>query len=354
LTGEAPDPVLHTNQRLVVEELRRRGAEVVPVEPGIELMEVRLGGRRDYLLDRFSAAAPYHMVKASADKRLTKSLLHRGGVAAPEGERFDGESIDAALAHADALGYPVVAKPNWGSHGDGVRTGIPDRARLEACLWQFVAERGPREPFLVERHLPFSEHRVFATRAGGFAVVRRDPASVLGDGVSSVAELAERESARRIALRAAGPTSLCPIALDREAHDHLMRTGRGEGFGHVPEPQERVPLRLTSNLAKGGVAVEVTHTAHPSVRTLAERVLSILNGLPVVGIDLLCADVTAPLAPGNHGVIEVNSNPGLAMHHHPGQGPPRDVAAMVVDAMFPWIPAVPRPVRPGPSPVMAW
>jgi len=344
---------LHTNQRLVVEELESRGAEIVAVAPEIELLEVRHRGRRDFLLDRFSAAAPYHMVKASADKRLTKALLAAAGVAVPAGERFDGSVIEEALHFADGLGYPVVAKPNWGSHGDAVRTGIGTRDRLEACLWHFVSERGPHEPFLVERHLPFPEHRVLATAAGGFASVRREPASVTGDGRSTIAALAEAESARRRALRAAGPTSLCPIVLDDEAREHLRRCGRTGGFDHVPAAGERVPLRLTSNLAKGGVAVDVTDELHPSVRTLAQQVLSAFRGLPIVGIDLLCADIRTPLAPGNHAVIEVNSNPGLAMHHFPGMGTPRDVAALVVDAMFDWIPAR-SGTRSAPSPVMAW
>lgn len=327
---------LHTNQRLVVDELLRRGASVEVVERRIELLRVTSGGRSEFLLDRFSSAAPYHMVKVSADKRLTKAMLAASGVAVPEGERFDGASVDAALAYAQGIGFPVVLKPNWGSHGDGVRTGLDGRDRLESCIWQFVAERGPDEPFLVERHLPHSEHRILATRGGGLAAVRRDPASVVGDGVSTIAVLAAAESERRRAMKAAGPTSLCPIALDREARDHLARNGRPEAFEAVPRAGERAFLRATSNLAKGGVATDVTDALHPSVGALARRVLAAFEGLPVVGIDLLCADVSRPLAPGNHAVIEVNSNPGLAMHHYPGEGRPRDAASLVVDAMFAW------------------
>ena len=184
---------------------------------------------------------------------------------------------------------------------------------------------------------------MFATAAGGFAVVRRDPASVIGDGVSTVRKLAEAASERRRLLKERAETSLCPIELDREAEDHLRANGIPEGFLAVPAAGERVFLRHQSNLAKGGVAVDRTAAAHPGVRALAAGVLAAFRGLPCVGIDLLCADIAAPPEPGNHAVIEVNSNPGLAMHAFPGEGEPRDVTAMLVDAMFPWLPAVTRP-----------
>jgi cyanophycin synthetase len=298
-----------------------------------------MGGRSDLLLDRFSSMAPFHVVKLSADKHLCKHLLRRKGIEVPDGGRFTGRTVDDAMDAAEAIGYPVVVKPNRGSHGDGVRVGLRTPDRLEACLWEFAALRGPDEPFIVESFHPWPEHRVFASRSGGFAAVRRVPAHVVGDGTSTVQELAGLESARREEIRAVRETSLCPLVLDREAASHLRAQGFS-GFSHVPAAGEEVFLRQQSNLAKGGVAVGVTAKAHPSVRAMAARVLDALPGMPCVGIDLLCADISADLVPGGYAVIEVNSNPGLAMHAFPGEGEAIDVAAMVVDAMFPWLAAV--------------
>lgn len=39
--------------------------------------------------------------------------------------------------------------------------------------------------------------------------------------------------------------------------------------------------------------------------------------------------------PGKYAVIEINSNPGISIHHHPGCGREHDVAGAIVDLLFP-------------------
>ena len=333
------DPaILHTNQRLLVQELLRRGASVAPLKSCDETFVVSFGGRSEILWDRFSCAAPYSGARASADKHMAKEILSLAGVPVPEGILVHPGHCQDACEAAGHLGFPLVIKPNWGSHGDGVVCGISSREALAEALSGHFSSTFGQDPAIVERHVPGEEHRVIAFSSGAFAAVRRERAHVVGDGVSDIATLASVESARRVEAKRSAPSSLCPVALDEEAVRHLKSLGFARGLSHVPARGEKIHLRGQSNLAKGGVAVDITDSVHPGIVELAMLAMRALC-LPVAGVDILCQDPSLPPASQDLAVVEVNSNPGLAMHAYPGEGKPRPVAFHLADSMFPWIPA---------------
>lgn len=325
---------MHTNQRLMVEELIRRGASVSVVDEALELLEVGFGRRTQLVLDRSGPALSHVAAALAADKHLTKLVLRKNGIPVPEGELFAGGKIDEALAYGDSIGYPLVVKPNVGSNGRGVRSGIASRDHLEAALCALIFEEGRSCSFVVERHVEGREHRVFATSRGDFAVLLREAASVFGDGSSTIRELARAESERRAALKSVHGGSLSPIALDSVARDFLA--ARALDFESVPAAGAQLALRLSSNLSQGGSSTDMTDEAHPSAIAISKRALAAFEGLPCLGVDLVVPDIAREVGEGNPcAVIEVNSNPGLAMHRFPAQGRARDVARFLVDAMFP-------------------
>jgi cyanophycin synthetase len=325
---------LHTNQKLLVSELQKRGAEIKIIDMDDELLEVTFNGRKEYLLDRFSSMAPFHMVKISADKHLAKKILHSNGVQVPEGEIFTGHNTEDALNYAKQL-FPVVLKPNWGSHGDYVEADIQNRQELEIAIWKFVAQRGINTAFIIEKYVEGDEHRLFVTAFGGFAVVKREPSMVIGNGIDTILKLAEAETEKRREIKSQQFSPLCPIVIDEDVNKFLVKKGIAQGLQYVPAQDEKVFLRNQSNLAKGGLAIDLTDDAHSTVKKIAFKALKAFPGLPCVGLDLICKDISKPL--NEYAIIEANSSPGLAMHMFPSIGQPRDVAAMIADVMFPYI-----------------
>lgn len=73
---------------------------------------------------------------------------------------------------------------------------------------------------------------------------------------------------------------------------------------------------------------------HPANIFMAERISKIID-LDICGIDLMTTDISKPLEETNGAVIEVNAGPGFRMHLAPSNGIPRNVAANVVDMLFP-------------------
>ena len=327
---------VHTNQRLVLREILRRGASVEAVDLEKEIFRIEKGGRFDFLIDRFGEGASFCAARMTADKNIARKVLRAAGIPAPRGEVFDGFCVSRALEFYEALGAPeCVLKPNWGSHGDAVACDIRSAKDLELEIYKFVAERGREEAFVVEEQIPGTERRIFMTRLGEYAVARREPASVEGDGRRTIEELVRLENERRGEFRKSRETSLCPICLDDEALRHMA--GMGLGPDSVLAEGRRAFLRRQSNLAKGGLAVNETDLIHPAAVELAKRALACFPGLPCAGFDFICEDIGADPAGQVCAFIEVNSNPGLAMHAFPTSGESEEVARYCVNAHFGWL-----------------
>src|SRR5690606_11926206 len=102
----------------------------------------------------------------------------------------------------------------------------------------------------------------------------------------------------------------------------------------VPAEGEKVILKDTANLSTGGTAEDVTDIVHPSNVSMAERISKIID-LDICGIDIMTTDISQPLNETGGAVLEVNAGPGFRMHLAPTTGLPRNVAAPVVDKLFP-------------------
>jgi len=149
------------------------------------------------------------------------------------------------------------------------------------------------------------------------AAVRRPPV-VVGDGVSTVRALIEKQSRRRAA--ATGGESRIPI------DDETGRCVRTQGWtlDSVLPADTRLRVRNTANLHTGGTIHDVTAELHPTLRASAEKAARVLD-IPVTGLDFLVPVVDGP----DYVIIEANERPGLANHE------PQPTAERFVDMLFP-------------------
>jgi cyanophycin synthetase len=307
-----------------------RGIEVTLFDRNNEILEATLGAHRELLSDIDSSIMPYTASVIAGSKSLTKRLLHRSGITTPLGHYFPSEEVGEIARYAtDVVGFPVVVKPSFGVQGENVFTALENVEEVYAAVQAIVNDSGPQE-VLVEEFFEGHEFRVFVTARGEFAALHREPAHIIGDGYHSIELLAQWESYRRTHPRT---NCLCPIALDGESAHYLKR--RGLSVSSVPRLGEKVYLRGSSNVKKGGVPTDVTDLLHPSVREICGRALAAIPGLPYAGIDFMCADVRKAQEGNSYRILEINSVPGIGIHMAPGRGRPRNVAGMIVDMIFP-------------------
>jgi cyanophycin synthetase len=268
-------------------------------------------------------------VELACDKEGTKTILSDAGVPVPKGttiQYFD----DLEEAIQDVGGYPVVIKPLDGNHGRGITINVRDWEEAIAA-YDLAAEESKSRSIIVERFYEGSDHRVLVINGSLVAVAERIPAHVVGDGQSTISELIDQTN--RDPNRGHGHDNiLTKIVVNKTAIDVLGR--QKLGLDSVLPAQAIAYLRATANLSTGGIAIDRTDDIHPENIWLMERVAKII-GLDIAGIDVVTPDISKPLRETDGVIVEVNAAPGFRMHVSPSRGLPRNVAAPVLDMLFP-------------------
>ncbi|HWU79975.1 MAG TPA: Mur ligase family protein, partial [Caulobacter sp.] len=163
------------------------------------------------------------------------------------------------------------------------------------------------------------------------AVAERKPASVLGDGRSTVSQLID--AVNRDPRRGVGHEQVMTrIAADDHVREMLARVGLT--LDSVPPPGAEVVLRATANLSTGGTATDRTEDIHPDNASIARRA-ALTIGLDVAGIDFVAPDIARSVRETGGGVVEVNAAPGFRMHLEPSEGRSRNVAKPVLASLYP-------------------
>ncbi|AFZ16977.1 cyanophycin synthetase [Allocoleopsis franciscana] len=266
-------------------------------------------------------------VELACDKEGTKQILRDAGVPVPQGTVINYlDELEGAIEEVG--GYPIVIKPLDGNHGRGITIDIKAWDEAEKA---YDVARAISRGVIVERYYRGSDHRVLVINGKLVAVAERVPAHVVGNGKFTVQELIEETN--RDPNRGEGHDNvLTKITVDRNSMTLLQR--QGYTLDTVLPAGAICYLRATANLSTGGIAVDRTDDIHPENIWLAQRVSKII-GLDIIGLDIVTPDITKPLREVEGVIVEVNAAPGFRMHVCPSVGLARNVAAPVLDMLFP-------------------
>lgn len=279
-------------------------------------------------------------VELACDKEGTKRILRNAGVPVPRGTviHYLDELEDAIQ---EVGGYPIVLKPLDGNHGRGITININSWELAEEA-YDAASTASKTRSVIVERYYTGRDHRVLVVNGKLIAVAERVPAHVVGDGKSTIQDLLDETN--RDPNRGVGHDNvLTKIEIDRTSWQLLER--QGYNLDTVLSKGEICYLRATANLSTGGIAVDRTDEVHPENIWLFERVAKII-GLDIAGIDVVTEDIGKPLREVDGVIVEVNAAPGFRMHVSPSRGLPRNVAAPVLEMLFP-------PGRPSRIPIVS-
>lgn len=265
-------------------------------------------------------------VEIACDKEDTKHLLEQAEVPVPRGDIITRESsLEEACRY---VGYPLVIKPIDGNHGRGITVNINN---YEDALVAFHAAKEVSRRVIVEKYVVGRDFRLLVINNVLVAAAVRTPALVVGDGKSTIQELVDEVN--KDPRRGYGHENvLTQITINQLTKTILAAKGYDENS--VPLEGEVVVLKDTANLSTGGTAEDVTDVVHPSNVSMAERISKIID-LDICGIDIMTTDISKPVEETNGAILEVNAGPGFRMHLEPTKGLPRNVAAPVVDKLFP-------------------
>lgn len=276
-------------------------------------------------------------VDIACNKEQTKKMLDAASIpVANGGICVDEEDLEAVVKK---IGYPIVLKPLDGNHGKG--------ASINVKTWEDAVEglayaKKYSHRVIVEKFITGYDFRVLIIDNKLVAAAKREPAHVKGDGKQTIQQLIEETN--RDPRRGYGHENvLTEIDVDRDTTDLLEKLGYT--LETVPRKDEVVYLKSTANLSTGGTSVDITDMMHPENIFLCERISRVI-GLDICGVDIMAENLTQPLKETGGCILEVNAAPGFRMHLAPSEGLPRNVAAPVIDMLYP-------PGKPSRVPIIA-
>ena len=259
-----------------------------------------------------------------------KRFLAELGFPVPQGDIV--YSIEEARDAVEKLGYPVAVKPVSGHKGIGVTADIKQEAELETAYQRAVdaVPDGEKAAIIVENSIAGHDYRLLCVNGRFVAAIERQPASVTGNGRSSLKELIEREN--RSPQRSDTPTSpMGKIQTDDSMHLYLEE--QGLDLDSVIESDRTVYLRKVANLSSGGFSIDATSRIHPDNIILAQDIAQHFS-LTCMGIDVITADIAKSWKQNSFGIIEINAAPGVYMHLNPAIGEPVDVTSRILETFF--------------------
>lgn len=310
----------------IIEEAEARGIPWIRLNK-YSLCQLGYGANQKRIQATVTSETSSIGVELACDKEDTKYLLEQAEVDVPRGEIIRRESsLEESCRY---VGFPLVIKPVDGNHGRGITVNIKN---YEDAL---VAFRAAKEvsggAIIVEKYVLGEDYRLLVINNKLVAAAKRTPAHVIGDGKLTVEELIEKVNSDP--RRGYGHENV----LTQITLNDLTRTiiaAKGYKTDSVLPEGEMLILKDTANLSTGGTSEDVTDIVHPANVSMVERISKIID-LDICGVDIMTTDISQPLRDTGGAVLEVNAGPGFRMHLAPSSGLARNVAAPVIDKLFP-------------------
>ncbi|HRC33129.1 MAG TPA: cyanophycin synthetase, partial [Bacteroidia bacterium] len=256
----------------------------------------------------------------------TKNLLEAQSIPVPRGRIiYSEEELKDAV---EDIRFPVVLKPVNGNHGRGATINVNS---WDDAVTALAAAKRISKGVIIEKYITGYDHRVLVINYKLEAAAKRTPAAVIGDGKSTIQQLVDKVNADP--RRGYGHEKvLTTIKIDDTTNSILAE--KSLTLDSVLKDGEELWLKRTANLSTGGTSTDVTDVMHPYNIFMCERIARII-GLDICGIDIMTPNISEPLNEIGGAVLEVNAAPGFRMHLSPITGLARNVAAPVVDMLFP-------------------
>ncbi|HZH95341.1 MAG TPA: cyanophycin synthetase, partial [Flavisolibacter sp.] len=167
----------------IVEEAARRNIPYIRLNKH-SLVQLGYGVHQKRIRATIASTTGSIAVDIAGDKEETKNLLGAAEVPVPGGviiysEHELGDAINS-------VGYPLVLKPVDGNHGKGATTNITD---WDVALKAFGDAQNYSRAVICEKFITGFDFRVLVINYKFVCAALRTPASVTGDGISTIQQL---------------------------------------------------------------------------------------------------------------------------------------------------------------------
>lgn len=258
------------------------------------------------------------------NKSLTKAILREVGIKTPKGIAATSFSEAVSLFKKNGLSYPLIVKPIDGSLATGVTWDIHSKSEIEKAVNMLKKSKSFQgsKKFLLEEMFIGDEFRILVFGKKVISCVKKIPASIIGDGKSTIKKLIESFNKTRM--------KGFEIKIDAIVKNTFKKNKLT--LDSVLPKNFSLKLRHNLNMSDGGRCVEYTSKMSHHFKKICEETMETL-GLTYGGIDFMTKDITDKNS--SYVILEVNPNPYYNMHEKPlieGEG--IDVSSKILKNLF--------------------
>ncbi len=317
-------PTLHAAHRRGYETLQLLVDEGIHEKPRFNKTHTIGIGVEQHLIKSAKTTKDSSMAKSyQRDKKLTNHIIEKIGLPIARWQYVKGKND--LKKTGEHLGYPLVMKPVGLTAGHGVLVGLENLEQLEDA-WDRIHEyyekdmKNPnaksdwQKKIIVQQMLKGDDYRFLVINGKLEIATHRIRARVTGDGSSTISELIKEENCNPQRDMRRPTHTLKPIKIDAELKSVLKK--QGLNLASVPEKDEIIRVRDVASMSQGGITADVTDKVHPQIRLLCESLAQSIHAY-ILGVDILCQDVSKPLTIDNGGIIEMNTMPETYLNSHP-------------------------------------
>ncbi len=331
VTGVSQDSEMSKSVEMIISEAERLGIEWLIV-PNTTILELTHDGDTARFHRRIPPQTSSVAAYCCVNKQITRNLLKDAGVTVSPGYFIVPSDTKKYRKEVySALSKPLVVKPTDRSLDANVTVNITSFGAYERAVARIYAD-DPATSILVEEQFIGDEFRIVCTKEKVISIIKRVRPYVVGDGFSTIADLAKHKSEEHLSHLSG---SLKPLLIDEQTRLYLSEQGLTSSS--VPKNHETVYFQSTtlSAIGRGGDTVEVLDEVHPSIHEIAVSAIQSVPGLAWGGIDFMCNDHTAKQTKNSYRLIEINASPELAWQEHPAIGESKNVIYAFLSVVFP-------------------
>lgn len=311
--------------QILAKEAMKRDLKVEIIDRKENFLKLSRGNHVEYVKQATKTSKDSYMTfLIMENKNVTNQILRAGGLRIPEGEAFTSEE-DAIGAYPKFEKIKSVIKPTTTNHGIAVSFAEPGDKKSYTKAVNEAFKFG--ETILVEEFIEGEEYRLLVVDDKVCSIVKRIPANVVGDGKHTIKEL--------IDIKNDDPKYykyFNTYTIKNGEVEALHLKSQGLNFKSIPKNGERIFLRTNSNVGTGGDPIECLDLVNDSYKKLAEEAAKIAKA-KICGVDMMIKNPKVKASKDNYGIIEINYNPALQMHHFPVEGRGVNVAKLVLDLL---------------------
>lgn len=266
-------------------------------------------------------------VETADNKYLCNLMLKDAGIPVPISIKTC--ELSEIIDFYNNIKQPIILKPIFGNLGKQLTNKL-DNIEAISNAFKLLQIPEPRT-ILAQQYYEGKAYRLLIIDYKFVAATMLEPPIITGDGKHTIVQLIAKlnENPDR---QFGDKGKLSLIALDTIT-ENILKNHQLTPESILPE-NYTLPLKYSGNPKLGGTSTDVTELVHPLNIFLAERAAKVL-GLNVAGVDIISPDISISMFDNEAIILEINAAPDFRMHINPTTGLKRNVAAPLLDMLFP-------------------